>query len=103
MASDDLQSIPLNKPKIPSSLYPWMALEYSKCPKFEISTVAPAPHLAINVSYTPRKDKKAPPAVYRLVICPGVNFVLSSIICAMAHAVPANKNAYKYVNLLPPN
>lgn len=80
IAKEDLQSMPLNKPNIPSSLYPCMALEYNKWPKFEIRTVAPAPHLAIKASYTPKKDKKAPPAVYKLVICPGVNLVLSNII-----------------------
>ena len=80
-----------------------MALEYSICPKFEISTVAPAPHFSINVSYNPKKEKKAPAAVNKLVICPGVNFVLSNMIWAMAQAVPANKNAYIYVNLIPPN
>ena len=47
--------------------------------------------LILNIS------KNDPTTTNRLVICPGLNLVLSSIICPIKHTNPANKNALKYI------
>ena len=43
----------------------------------------------------------APTTVKSEVICPGVSFVLSKIICPSMHIKPANKKAFKYIIITP--
>ena len=48
-------------------------------------------------------SKNAPTTTKIVVICPGVNLVLSKITCPIKHTNPQNKNALTYIILEPPN
>ena len=82
-----------NIPKKPDSSQPFIPAEYNMCPKLDISVVAPAPHFVTISSYIPKNESKAPITVTPLVICPGVNFVLSSTTWQIKQTAPANRNA----------
>ena len=51
-----------------------------------------APNLSTNKSYIENVSRAAPITTNKLVICPGNNLVLSSIIWPIKHTIPANKN-----------
>ena len=92
-----------NIPRKPASSYPAIPAEYNIWPKLEIRVVAPAPHLATMSSYIPKNESIAPITVTLLVICPGVSFVLSSTTWQIKQTKPANRNAFKYIIIKPPN
>ena len=90
-------NIPKASPIIPLSaaisIAPWI----NKCPKEVIGIIAPAPQYKTNLSYIPAKSKKAPITTNKVVICPGVNLVLSNIICPIKHINPEKIKAFNYI------
>ena len=74
-------NIPKARPNGPSSPATSIAPCISKCPNDVIGTKAPAPQYKTILSYIPKISRKAPITTNKLVTCPGVNLVLSSISC----------------------
>ena len=86
-------NILVNIPNIPSFLYPSKQAWYNKFPKDVIGIDAPTPAKSIKYSYIPKKLNIAPTTTKILVICPGVNLVLSKIISPINEIVPTNIKA----------
>ena len=85
-------NVPENIPIIPSEFALSSAPCIRECPKLIIGSCAPPPTWIIIQSYISNISKKAPITTNKDVICPGVSFVLSKIICDIKHIKPQNKN-----------
>lgn len=85
--------IPKHSPIIPKSVARSIAPCTKRCPNDVIGISAPAPQYNTILSYIPKISKNAPITTNKDVICPGVNFVLSNIICDIIQTSPQNRKA----------
>ena len=94
-------SIPVNSPMIPSFKQPIYEFFTKVLPNDVIGNVAPIPTFLTILSYIPKAPRIEPITTNILVRCPGVNFVLSKMICPSRQINPQNKKEYNNVTFSP--